>query len=418
MQPLLYLDTARLGRMCPGALAAQCDFLRLAAAEGASPLLERFVTSGLPARGPWRSRYPALAGWRGLEGLKGRLRDLTGAPADLPVLLASRSSALMKVAARLLCLRCQNVLVTDLGWPPFLDTLADLSLRTSRALTVVPLLGEVLAGHLSGDEVVGVVRDRYLRAGCDGLFLDAVSSLGVRLPAARCVAAIESVAECRYVVIDGSQEIGHLDCAPSRAAADLYLAGAHKWLEAYQPLAMAFLGRRRQAGMVQTVLGRMLLTGEADDPLLRLSAGEGGAPPLAAVHETVNLSPLLSCHGAVEAAAATRPACQTVPFRPANHADACQAAAAAGWRPLLPRPELRSRILLVEAPSWAAARRMPPERLRARLERAGVVASCYPGGRVRLSLPGPRWEADEADTLGEALAACETTTSLSPAQHW
>ena len=40
---LLYLDTARLGRMTPRAQAAHRDFCRLAAAEGGSPLIERVI---------------------------------------------------------------------------------------------------------------------------------------------------------------------------------------------------------------------------------------------------------------------------------------------------------------------------------------------------------------------------------------
>ena len=71
-----------------------------------------------------QERYPGLAGWGGVSALKESLRVLAGSPADLPVLLANRSAQLMKLAARLLFHPCDNVLVTDVGWPPYHDVLA------------------------------------------------------------------------------------------------------------------------------------------------------------------------------------------------------------------------------------------------------------------------------------------------------
>src|SRR5437588_11228084 len=101
--------------MRPGAQRAQLDFTRLAGAEGASLFFERFLRTGA---GDWsdaaRNRYLGLAGWRGVGGLKASLRILAGSEPDLPALIASWSAALMKFAARLHCLRCRNVLVTDL----------------------------------------------------------------------------------------------------------------------------------------------------------------------------------------------------------------------------------------------------------------------------------------------------------------
>src|SRR5690242_4419726 len=106
--------------MGPGARRAHLDFARLAGTEGASPFFERFVRYGAA---DWpvaaKNRYPGLAGWRGLRGLKDSVRALAGSDADLPVLIAGRSAALMKFAADLLCRRCRNVLTTDLGWPAY-----------------------------------------------------------------------------------------------------------------------------------------------------------------------------------------------------------------------------------------------------------------------------------------------------------
>ena len=46
MFPFLYLDTARLGRMCPEAQAADRDFARLAGEEGCSLYFEHFLRWG------------------------------------------------------------------------------------------------------------------------------------------------------------------------------------------------------------------------------------------------------------------------------------------------------------------------------------------------------------------------------------
>ncbi|WP_410972008.1 hypothetical protein, partial [Salmonella sp. SAL4445] len=73
----LYLDTARLGRMSPGAASAHRDFVALAGDEGGGLYFDRFLTEGLAAcPTPFATRYPGLAGWQGIAGLKANLRSL------------------------------------------------------------------------------------------------------------------------------------------------------------------------------------------------------------------------------------------------------------------------------------------------------------------------------------------------------
>src|SRR5690349_14492821 len=101
--------------MSPGAAAAHRDFVALAGDEGGGLYFDRFLAGGLAAcPAPFAARYPGLATWRGVGDLKADLRSLTACPAGLPVLLASRSAALIKFAARLLFHPCRNVLTTDL----------------------------------------------------------------------------------------------------------------------------------------------------------------------------------------------------------------------------------------------------------------------------------------------------------------
>lgn len=394
----LYLDTARLGRLVPAARRAGESFAALAADEGGSPFFDRFLTGGAEDWPPAvADRYPGLAGWRGVAGLKDRLRRLTGVPPDLPVLVASRSAQLMTLAARLMYGPCRNVLVTDLGWPAWHEILAGAAERAKCRLTVAPVREGVLRDDWTEEEVAARVLGCFRRSGCDGLFLTAVSNLGVRLPVARIASGAELVGPLQFVAVDGSQELNHLPTDLGGEHCDLYLAGCHKWLGAGQPLALAAYGRRRSRGMIDTRLARLTAAGVIDDPLLRLTARlEGGG--VEAGGETVPLLPLFAAHGAVEDAVAGGSG------GPADATAVAELAADAGWTPLRTRPPLRSSILLLEA-HRAAVRDTPPIELREHFGRHGVALTTYPGGVVRVSLPSGGLDDEDASLLRAALAS-------------
>ncbi|MGH7193204.1 MAG: aminotransferase class V-fold PLP-dependent enzyme, partial [Candidatus Saccharimonadales bacterium] len=273
MQPTeLYLDTARLGRMSRRARQAQVDFARLGSEEGGSTFFERFLREG---SGAWpasaRARYPGLICWQGVGSLKADLRTLAGSRPELPLLIVSRSSQLMRFAARLLFQRCRNVLTTDLGWPPYREILDREAARGGRTVTTLALR-ELLCRDSAGiDEVIDAAKAKFVGAGCDGLFLTAVSHDGVRLPSEQVVKALEAIREVRSVVIDGAQDFCHASADLNHEYCDLYLAGCHKWLGAFHPMGLGFYGRRRSVGMVETLLGKLLASGELDDPLLRFT---------------------------------------------------------------------------------------------------------------------------------------------------
>lgn len=402
MPELLYLDTARLGRMSPGAAAALRDFAALAGDEGGGLYLDHFLTGGLAAcPASFNARYPGLAGWRGVGGLKADLRSLADGLPDLPVLLASRSASLVRLAARLLFHPCRNVLTTDLDWPAYSATLAAEAKRGNRAITTVAVRDAVLAGRLAEDELVDFVCRRSAEAGCDGLYLTAVSNLGVRLPCERIVRRLEATRGVRVAVVDGAQEFCQFPPTGGGGYCDLYLAGSHKWLGGYHPLSVAFYGRRRSRERVETVLGHMTECGDLDDPLLRFSSHleAGRRDPLA---ETVSLAPLFSAQGAV---GDQQRGVDSIATRLANLAAAGEAGADSGWEPLLPSPGLRSGILLLQAESQATRGR-DPESTRASLRQGGVAATAYPGGLVRLSMPSLSFQQGELGTLSDALRLC------------
>jgi hypothetical protein len=400
---MLYLDTARLGLMTAGAQAAHVDFVRLAAQEGGTPFFERFLRWGLQAWGARAAaRYPALASWQGVAALKERLRLLAGSPPGLPVLLASRSVALMRLAAQLLCHPCRHVLITDLGWPPYYDILHAECCRTGRTLSSVLLRDDALSGRLAEKDIIDRIRRTYLHKGCDGLFLTAVSNLGVRLPIAAIVRAVEADAEVRFVVIDGAQEFGHLPGDLGQDCCDLYLTGVHKWFRAYNPLGVAFYGRARSRQFIETLVAQGLTSGQLDDPLLRFTTQlETGA--LDGTTETVNLAPLFSCQGATEDALGRPASLQEIgSTRQVNRRRLSSVALMAGWRPLVPCSSLQTGILLLQ-PERAAACQRSAQEMRAACYASGVALTAYQGGLIRLSLPEVFWRPGATARLGTML---------------
>ena len=399
MSDLLYLDTARLGRMSSGAAAALRGFVALAGDEGGGLYFDRFLGDGLAAcPDPFADRYPGLTCWRGIGGLKADLRSLADQHSDFPVLLASRSASLVKLAARLLFHPCRNVMATDLDWPVYAAALAVEARRAGRVVTTVAVRDAMLSGRLDEDEAVDLLCRRYVEAGCDGLYLTAVSNLGVRLPCERIARRLETTAAVRVAVVDGAQEFCQFPPASGGEYCDLYLAGSHKWLCGYHPLSLAFYGRGRSRERVETILGDMTARGDLDDPLLRLATRleSGGRDPLA---ETVNLTPLFAAQGAVS----DRPReGDTLGVRLANLVVAGNVAEECGWKPVLPAPGLRSGILLLQARSQAV-RSEDPETTRAALRSRGVAATTYPDGLLRLSMPSTGFLQGELDALAEAL---------------
>jgi len=390
--------------MTPRAQQAHLDFAHLAGEEGGSLFFERFLQSGAGAwPGEAQARYPGLSGWRGIGSLKESLRVLAGSLPELPVLLANRSTQLMKLAARLQFQPCRNVLVTDIGWPPYHDLLAAEAVRTGRALTVAPVRDLAMQGQATDEEILDLVRTHYVRERCDGLFLTAVSHLGVRLPVEKLVRSLEAASPPRFVVIDGAQEFCHVSADLRNDYCDLYLAGCHKWLQAYHPMGLAFYGRRRSRFIIETALRDLVAGGELDDPLLRFST-QLESDALDDRTETVSLGCLFSCQGAVaDALEAGGTPAQHLPRRLESLKAAAEVAAAAGWSPLLSPPAFRTGILLLQAEREKKA--LAATELRYAFSERGVALTAYDGGVLRLSMPAEGWRPGELEHLQLALRA-------------
>jgi len=386
MDNFIYLDTARVGRPSQTTFLAATDSFAMAAEEGGSAYFDRFLRQGLSDCPMWmQSRYYGLKSWRGIGGLKADLRSLIGGTDDLPVLLANRTAQLMELAARLFYPRCHNVLTCDLGWPAYQTILETAAIRHAGCVTVLPLHEMVFGGRATADEVVEAIVETYVGQNCDGLFLPAVSNLGVKLPIPEIVQRIEAVGIVRFVVVDGAQEFCHTATELASDYCDLYLAGCHKWLAGHHPMGVGFYGRRRSREFIDTVLASLVEAGIVDDPLLRFAEQiESGRTNT--YKETVNLAGLFTGQAAVaEAIESNRPHANPA-AREANRELVARAVSEAGWQAEEIDPDLRSAILLARS-ERNSVRQADPAILRSAFRDCGVGLTAYDNGRVRLSIP-------------------------------
>lgn len=375
----LYLDAARLGAMGPAAQEAARDFARLAG-EGLSTLYcEQFLRTGLDSR--HRRCLRGLANWSGLDGLRNSVRRLVHAPPDAPVLFASRSAALFAAAVQLLVGRCGNILTTDTLWPAYRQWLEAACRDAGNSLTVVPMRDAVGRERVSVRDVGRRLVAEFRRHGCDGLCVSALSHDGVRIPVRRFLAAVREIRPDSCCVIDGAQEFAHLPVDLSRTPCDLYIAGCHKWLGAYQPLGIGVLPNPKTATDIRAALS----SPGVDDPLLRFLNGldEESSPAV----ETVNLTPLVCCWGAVQDFFRRRSSPREL-FRQQLRAvrDVAALARPQGWRPVQPVTGLGSGILVLESED-DPCRELSARQVEKWFFEVGVTLTAYGAGVIRLSIP-------------------------------
>ena len=414
MPKLLYLDTARLGQMSPRARSLHLHFVRLASEEAGSLYFDDFLRHGFESWPPClKRRYCGLALWQGVSDLKRRLKHLAGAKDDSKVLLANRSAELMGFAARQLFDRCENVLVTDLSWPSYAEILKSQAKQSEKRLTAIPVRTAIQYGHMRAAELVRHLANAFIAHHCDGLVLPAVDNCGIRLPLRELVTELRRRAELRFVVIDGAQAFCHVPTNLAEDYCDLYLAGCHKWLRAAHPMGLAFLGHPRTQADIEEKLAEEIAAGGIHDPLLKFCEELEGAPATP-FGETVNLSSLFSCRGAVEDIAGEGREGRFL-TQLENFYQLARLAQACGWLALQPEPNLRSGILLLQAED-RRIRALDAGMLRRRLIELEVAATTYDWGKVRLALPVRPFRAIEISLLRSALtnAATWLTDELPP----
>ncbi|MBI1315015.1 aminotransferase class V-fold PLP-dependent enzyme [bacterium] len=399
----IYLDTARLGQMSPGAVDALTDFVRLTAEEPSGLYFEQFLRNGHDALPEcYNRRFPSLKSWRGISGLKQSLTRLVGSPSDCRVLLASRSSQLMQLAAFSQFRICRRVLTTDLNWPAYQKILRREAIRTGGTVEVVPLRHRLLFDRIQMTELIRTVAAEYHCRGCDGLFLPAVDNLGIRLPIRSIVRLIESRRMIRFVTVDGAQAIGHLPLGQLNDVCDLLVAGCHKWLRAYLPMGLAFFARPRSIHFIEQAIEAALQSRRIDDPLLRFTR-QIEAEDTDGYSETTNVSSLLSCAGALADIEQTPvSAGERKMIRRSNVRRILEAVCQTPWTPLLPDEGLRSDVVLLQSRRYAV-RQAAPDAIREAFRLSGVSLSSYEAGLIRLSMPDEPIADQTLDQVRDAL---------------
>lgn len=402
MQNSIYLDTARLGQASPTSLAAQFDFARLTAEEPSSLYFEKFLQHG--SRAWTKSRhgdFSGLHGWNGIAGLKRKLADIAGFPASSHVLLSGQSTPLVELAAHILSRQCCRILTTDLSWPAWQATIERIAHRSNISVVVVPIRDAILNGRASVEDVVHLIRERFCRESCDGLFLPAVDNLGIRIPVRAIVRSIRKRTNLRFCVVDGSQAIGHVPASITDQDCDLFLGGCHKWIGAYQPLRLAIAPNRRTQPVIKETFRSQVRNGELQDSLLSFTE-QLDSGTLDGISETTNLTPLFAARGA--ARVFLRNASRWGLFRQQlrNARQVRLLASQAGW--LTPEPDegfLTGIVIIQSADSEVRA--LPPDTVRRQLHDEGIIATTYADGLVRLSMPAHSLQQDGLQLIARAL---------------
>lgn len=406
MNTHLYLDTARMGAMCPPARDACQAYIALTASEGCSTCFESLLRDGFDA---WpsslREQYTGLSAWPGLTQFKNHVRAATTFPDMQDVLTANRTSNLMRLAARCLFRICERVLTTDLEWPGYLTILEHERLRAKGIIIQVPLRAMLLPDRCSPQDLVQFVIREYVMNGCDGLFLSAVTYQGIKLPVHDIVQAVGNAPRPPLIVIDGAQTFGHAPVNSLLERCDFFIAGAHKWLQAAFPMGLGLCPRLRSQQFIQHVLDDMIATGELDDPLLQFSrqSEAGKTEPFG---ETVSLVPLFPCAGAIAGLLQEDGGSVGRFHRLLDRARQLESAAeGTSWQPLVPRDDFRSGMLLLQGMS-VETRSLSPATIRQRFQDHGVVLSSYAEGTIRLSAPTGTLRSEDLARLHSALHAC------------
>ena len=225
--------------------------------------------------------------------------------------------------------------------------------------------------------------DAYQRFRCDGLFLSDITYLGIELPVEEVLSALTRF-HPSFVVVDGAQSLHQRTVDLSRLPCDLYLAGTQKWFGAYHPLRLAYIGRRTNEASIEQTVRDLSSDGAHPDALFNFChAVEQG--DFASLGETVNISSLIAAAGAL------RQAHWEASLRHDQwHTVLKNARSLADWlggesfRPLRPHESLGSGILLLSAKRPKAH---SATRVRTTLARYGIIASAFPKGILRLSMP-------------------------------
>ena len=398
----LFMDTARMGPACPSASQALCEFARLAA-EDPSLYSLAFLRHGADV---WpesvRVSYPELARWQGVSNLRRMFAESFLVADPQQVFLANRTAQLVRLAARVMFRQCRHVLTTDMNWPAWQAIVEDEAIRQGRRTTQIPLGHAVIEECWSANDVANHLANAFRQHACDGLFLPAVSNLGVAIPVTQLVATLRANHEVRFVLADAAQAFCQVPNPSLADAADVTIVGCHKWLGAHLPMGVAVAGNPVIAEQLRCVMANRESSGRLHDPLLSLTE-QLLSDHVNRYSETVNVTPMLTANAALSANQAA-PARLNSAYqeRLLNLDFVLDCFSGSSWTPRRLHSSMRSAILLANGPSTSDGHSDPDER-QARFRGDGVALTAYRNGSIRLSMPSTQMSDEHRACLTEAL---------------
>ncbi|WP_233214482.1 aminotransferase class V-fold PLP-dependent enzyme [Rhodopirellula bahusiensis] len=382
---VLYLDTARLGRTCAAASQAQLDVNRLLV-DDPSLYCENLFRNGADAWPEERlAQYPSFQHWHGLQSLQREFAKHFSVSDPENVFLASRSVQLVRLASRTMFRACRNVLTCDMNWPHWQHVVADEAARSGQAVSVAEIHSAVFDKGLSAKSLVETLAAAFLDRDCDGIFLPAVTNLGIRLPISDLLSRLKPSGRLRFVLVDAAQSFCQLPEPSPTKHVDMTITGCHKWLGGGNPLGVAICGRPIVAEQFRQILQSGHCP-ELEDPLLRFSQQIGGNS-VSRYLETVNVTPLFTVNAAIREERTKRKHLREQLERQQRNLDTVeQCVDGTPWNLLDIDESLRSGIMLLQSQD-PLHREADCLALGDRFRERGVAFSSYPQGVIRISTP-------------------------------
>ena len=379
----IYMDTARQGQACPAAMQVECEFARLAFEDPylcSLPFLQHGA-SVWPEQ--LQREFPELSCWNGSHPLHEQMALALGTQDADRVFVASQSARLVRTACRLMFRQCRRVLTTDLNWPAWQQIANEEAQKHHGRIHIAELKDLAIRGNASPQELNEVLQSQFLHHDCDGLFIPAVSSLGIRLAVAPLLRQLRNHRLVRFAIVDGAQALGHIPVSDIIDSCDVFIAGCHKWLQAHLPLGVALTGNGLTTEQFASLAMNSDTSSDCHDPLLRFSQ-ELRMERLQKYSETVNVLPLLTANSTLRAASkALNTITDSLTVRQTNRQNVANLLQDSPWCPMA-STSMDCGILLVEP---RQTERWNPEAITAAMYHHGISLSVYPDRTLRLSMP-------------------------------
>lgn len=385
-------------------MQVQCEFAGLAAYDPSFCSIEFLKHGAAEWPQTTRSDFPGLSDWQGVAHLKRLFSAAVGIDDRQHVFMANQTARLLRIAARVMFRQCHRVMTTDLNWPAWQCIVAEEAVRHGREIVQVTISDSVIQRGWTADDIVNQLAAAYIEKRCDGLFLPAVSSLGVLFPVTQLAEQLRRQSEVRFVLIDAAQAFGQMPLSLMTKCCDVLVTGCHKWLGAHLPMGVAVAGNALAAEQFRCVVSGVDDSTLCSDPLLLLTEQlQSGC--VNRYTETVSIVPMLAANAALSSGhAAPMNSRSEFSQRLANSDRAAECLSGSSWSPVRLNDTTRSAILLA-ATNHASIQQLAPDTLQSYFRNHGIALSAYQGGLLRMSMPLENMQQSHLDSISNAFHA-------------